>query len=174
METFIYIIFKLENKNNNQRRDKNKIPSFFTTFLIYLILFNVRGHIMYKIANKPAWKIIMKKWIFLLTIPFILTTNTAYAEKLASILEGKVMCQNISEIQVLVTENDGSILDMTNLSAAGVYKLDLTIMDTPSQSEVNKLILEVKNKAGTKTKYQVKQYLKVFDDTVLLRPVVFD
>lgn len=129
---------------------------------------------MYKIANKAVWKIIMKKWIFLLTIPFILSTNTAYAEKLASVLEGKIMSKNLSEIQVLITESDGSILDMTNLSAAGVYKLDLTIMDTPSQSEVNKLILEVKNKAGTKKKYQVKQYLKVFDEKVLLRPVVFD
>ena len=115
----------------------------------------------------------MKKWIFLLAIPFMFTTNTAYAEKLASVLEGKIMSKNLSEIQVLVTESDGSILDMTNLSATGVFKLDLTIMDEPSQSEVHKLILEVKNKAGKKKKYQVKHYIKVFNDTVLLRPISF-
>lgn len=116
----------------------------------------------------------MKRWLILITISFILTTNTAIAEKLATVLKGQIVTNNPGDIQVLVTESDGSILDMTDISAAGIYKLDLTIMDTPSRSEVNTLILEVKNKSGTKRKFLVNRYLVTFDDTVLLKPIILN
>ena len=121
-----------------------------------------------------VWRVIMKKWFILITIPFILTMNTAYAEKLATVLKGQIVGNNLEEIQVLVTESDGSILDMTNLTPAGIYELDLTIMDMPSHSEVKKLILEVKNKSGKKKKFPVKQYINIFGDTVLLAPISFN
>jgi len=116
----------------------------------------------------------MKRWTLLIAIPFMLTMNTVYAEKLAIELKGKIVTNDPANIQVLITESDGSILDMTNISAAGVYKLDLTIMDTPSHSEVKKLIVEVKNKTGAKRKFLVKKYLNVFDDVVLLKPIIFN
>jgi hypothetical protein len=116
----------------------------------------------------------MKRWTVLIAIPFMLTMNTVYAEKLATVLQGKVITNNPANIQVLITESDGSILDMTNVSATGMYKLDLTIMDTPSHSEVKKLIVEVKNKTGAKRKFAVKKYLNTFDDIVLLRPIIFN
>lgn len=116
----------------------------------------------------------MKKWFILIVMPLILTLNTAYAEQLATILKGQVVSNNLVEIQVLVTESDGSILDMTNLSAAGIYELDLTIMDMPSYSEIKKLIVEVKDKSGNKKKFPVKQYINIFDDTVLLTPIKFN
>ena len=82
---------------------------------------------------------------------------------------------DIKDIEISsLTESDGSILDMSNISAAGIFKLDLTIMDMPSQPEVKKLILEVKNKSGAKRKFAVKKYLKTFADTVLLRPIIFN
>lgn len=115
----------------------------------------------------------MKRWILVIAIPFMLTLNTVHAEKLATVLSGKIVTNNPASIQVLITESDGSILDMTDLSVSGMYQLDLTIMDTPSQSEVKKLIVEVKNKTGAKRKFRVKNYLNVFDDTVLLRPIIF-
>jgi hypothetical protein len=74
----------------------------------------------------------------------------------------------------VVTESDGSILDMTSISTTGVYNLDLTIMDTPSLSEVKKLIIEVKNNSGSKVKYLVKQYLKVSGDSILVKPFIFN
>ena len=99
--------------------------------------------------------------------------NTANAEKLATVLKGQIVGNNLEEIQVFVTESDGSILDMTNLTPAGIYELDLTIMDMPSHAEVKKLILEVKNKSGKK-KFPVKQYINIFADTVLLTPISFN
>ena len=116
----------------------------------------------------------MKNWLLLLTLNFILATGIANAETLATVLKGQIVTNNPADIQVLITESDGSILDMTNLSTAGIYKLDLTIMDMPSQSEVKKLILEVKNKTGSKRKFAVKKYLDTFADTVLLRPIIFN
>ena len=47
-------------------------------------------------------------------------------------------------------------------------------MDTPSLSEVKKLIVEVKDKSGTKKKFYVIKYLNIFGDTVLLKPITFN
>ena len=116
----------------------------------------------------------MKNWLLLITLSFILATNAISAELLATVLKGQIVTSNPADIQVLITESDGSILDMTSITAAGIYKLDLTIMDSPSHSEVKKLILEVKNKSGTKRKFAVKKYISNFGDTVLLRPIIFN
>lgn len=116
----------------------------------------------------------MKRWILYITLPCLFIVNTAYAEKLATVMKGQIMTSNPAGIQVLVTESDGSILDMTNLSSKGIYKLDLTIMDNPSHSEVKKLFVEVKDKSGKKKRFRVIQYINVFDDTVLLRPINFN
>lgn len=113
----------------------------------------------------------MIKRILLITTLIILNTNILYAEKLATVLRGKIITHNSSEIEVLIKESDGSILDMTDISASGIYNLDLTIMDKPSQSEVRRLIVEVKSKSGAKKKFSVSQYMNVFDDTVLLKPI---
>lgn len=115
----------------------------------------------------------MKKWLTLLALSFILSINSAYAVELATILRGKIVTTNPAGVQVLITEKDGSILDMTSISSAGVYNLDLTIMDTPSKSEVKELILEVKNKTGAKRKFKLNNYLLSFGDTVLLKPIIF-
>lgn len=115
---------------------------------------------------------IMKNRILLITAFFILSVNCLHAEKLATLLTGKIITNNSAAIQVLLKESDGIILDMSDLSATGVYKLDLTIMDTPSRSEVEKLILEVKNKPNLKKIFYIKQYLKIFEDTVLLKPII--
>ncbi len=116
----------------------------------------------------------MKNWLLLISLPFVLATSAVSAETLATVLKGQIVTNNPADIQVLITESDGSILDMTNISATGIFKLDLTIMDMPSQTEVKKLILEVKNKSGAKRKFAVKKYLNTFADTVLLRPIIFN
>lgn len=118
-------------------------------------------------------KIMIKQILFIATL-IILNTSVLYAEeKLATVLRGKIIAHNLSDVEVVIKESDGSILDMTDISAAGIFNLDLTIMDRPSLSEVRKLIVEVKNKSGTKKKFAVSQYMNVFDDTVLLKPIEF-
>lgn len=116
----------------------------------------------------------MKNWLLIITLPFVLATSAVGAESLATVMKGQIVTNNPADIQVLISESDGSILDMSSLSTAGTYKLDLTIMDIPSQSEVKKLILEVKSKTGSKRKFAVKKYLNTFADTVLLRPIIFN
>ena len=116
----------------------------------------------------------MKNWLLLITLSFLLATSAVSAEKLATVLKGQIVTNNPAAIQVLITESDGSILDMTNISEAGIYKLDLTIMDMPTHAEVKKLILEVKNKSGAKRKFAVKKYITNFGDTVLVRPIIFN
>ena len=117
---------------------------------------------------------IMKKRILLLAALFIFNSNILYAEELATILRGKIIATNLSDIQVFLKESDGIILDMTDVSATGIFNLDLTIMDTPSLSEVKKLIVEVKNKSGAKKNFLVKQYMKDFNDTVILKPIILE
>lgn len=114
----------------------------------------------------------MKNQILTIVALITLGINTLHAEKLATVLRGKIITNNLSGIEVLIKESDGSILDMTDISASGFYELDLTIMDTPSLLEVRKLIVEVKNKSGTKKEVHINQYLNVFDNTVLLKPIV--
>ena len=116
----------------------------------------------------------MKKWVYLITTSFILSANIAYAEKLATELIGEIVTKNPAELQIFITESDGSILDIATTSASGEYKLDLTVMDTPSLSEVEKLILEIKNKSGTKKKFKIKKYLNSFNDVVELKPILFN
>lgn len=114
----------------------------------------------------------MKTKLLMLISFLLLATNIVAAEKLATVLRGKIIANNLSGIVVLIKERDGSILDMTDISKQGIYQLDLTIMDTPTQKEVNKLIVEVKNKDGRKKTFSLHRYLNVFSDTVLLHPIV--
>lgn len=114
----------------------------------------------------------MKKRTLLIAAIFVLNINFLYAEKLATVLKGQIVADNLSGIEVFIKESDGSILDMTDISASGFYELDLTIMDTPSQSEVSKLIIKVKSKSGAKKEIHLNQYLNIFDDTVLLKPII--
>lgn len=116
----------------------------------------------------------MKNRLLLITLFFVFATNAISAELLATVLKGQIVTSNPAGVQVMITESDGSILDMTSITAAGIYQLDLTIMDTPSHSEVKKLILEVKNKSGSKRKFAIKNYLNSFGDVVLLKPIIFN
>lgn len=116
----------------------------------------------------------MRKRIWLIATLTILTTHIVHAEKLASVLKGKIIATNLSNIEVMVKESDGSILDMTDVSSNGVFKLDISIMDIPSLAEVKKLIVEVKDKSGTKKNYFVKKYMNDFNDTVILEPIIFE
>ena len=116
----------------------------------------------------------MGKRILLLAALSILILNPVHAEKLATVLRGKIIATNLPGIQVLLKESDGSILDMTNISSTGAFKLDISVMDTPSFTEVKKLIVEVKDKSGTKKNYFVKQYISDFNDTVMLEPIIFE
>ena len=109
--------------------------------------------------------------LLLLSTPY--STITA-ADKLATVLRGKVLMKNTADAKVFITESDGSILDMARISKDGKFQLDLTIMDTPSQEEVNKLILEVRKNKGNKKKYFLKPYIESFNDTVLLREIVYN
>jgi hypothetical protein len=97
--------------------------------------------------------------------------NTATAEPLATVMKGQVVANNPEGLRVIVTEKDGSILDMVDTTKTGVFKLDLTIMDTPSESEVMKLKLQIRGKSGVQKNIPVAKYLNVFSDTVLLRPI---
>ena len=114
----------------------------------------------------------MKKLNLLIAALYIININFIYSEKLATVLKEQMIANNLSGIEVFIKESDGSILDMADISATGFYELDLTIMDTPSQSEVRKLIIEVKSKSGAKKEIHLNQYLNVFDDTVLLKPII--
>ena len=115
----------------------------------------------------------MKSTILLIPILLIMSFNSVCAEKLATELHGKIVTNNPAGLQVHITESDGSILDMATTTPAGGYTLDLTIMDTPSQTEVEKLTLEVKNKFGKKKKYKIKNYIKSFGNTVELKPILY-
>ena len=116
----------------------------------------------------------VKRWFLSIVTLLLLAANAVYAEKLASTMKGQIVANNPAGLRVMVTESDGSILDITDTSAAGVYQLDLTVMDTPSQDEVKKLIVEVRDKSGTSKKFPVVRYLNIFDDTVLLRPIILN
>ena len=105
----------------------------------------------------------------------MLNINFLHAEKLATVLRGKIIASNLSDIQVMIKESDGSILDMTDIhSITGDYNLDLTIMDSPSLAEVKKLIVEVKDKTGKKKNFKLNQYLVDFNDTVSLNPIILE
>lgn len=116
----------------------------------------------------------MKNLTLLVALTFVFISNSFAAEKLYSTLRGKIVTNNTKDIQVLVTESDGSILDMTNISSSGEYSLDLTIMDTPSLVEVNKLFVEVKSTNGSKRKYPIRKQINVSGDTVLIKPLIFN
>jgi hypothetical protein len=116
----------------------------------------------------------MGKRILLITALTILTANFAYAEKLATVLRGKIIAANLSNIEVNIKESDGSILDMADVSSSGVFNLDISVMDTSSFSEVKKLIVEVKDKSGNKKNYLVRKYISDFNDTVQLEPIIFE
>lgn len=115
----------------------------------------------------------MKKQVLLITSLLLFSISILYSqEKLATVLQGKIIAPNLSEIEVFIKESDGSILDMTDATAAGTFSLDLTIMDIPSLAEVKKLTLEVKSKSGFKQNFSVNQYLNEFNDTVVLNPII--
>lgn len=116
----------------------------------------------------------MKRQFLLIFTLITLHSNIVYAEQLASILQGKIIASDFSSLQAMIKESDGSILDFADISASGTFKLDLTIMDTPSEPEVKKLTLEIKSKSGLIKNYPVKQYMTGFDDTVLLKPITFN
>ena len=103
----------------------------------------------------------------------LLCISNVYAEKLATQLRGKIIASNLSNVEILIKESDGSILDMTSVAANGTYKLDISVMDEPSLSHVKKLIMEVKNKAGNKKTYYIEEYITDFNETVVLNPIVF-
>lgn len=109
----------------------------------------------------------------LLSIVAFLTliTNAAGAEPLASIMKGQVVTSHPEGVRVIVAEKDGSILDIVETNKAGVFKLDLTVMDTPSESEIMKLNLQVRGKSGVKKNIPVASHVNIFSDTVLLRPI---
>ena len=121
-----------------------------------------------------VWQKTVKSWILSIVTLFILSANIVYAEKLATTLKGQIVANNPAGLRVMVMESDDSILDMTETSAEGVYKLDLTVMDTSSQDEVKKLVVEVRDKSGKRKKFPVARYLNIFDDTVLLRPIILN
>ena len=116
----------------------------------------------------------MRKRILLIAALTLLTTHIVHAEKLATVLRGKIIAANLSELEVMVKESDGSILDMTGVTPTGIFKLDISIMDMASLAEVRKLIVEVKDKSGTKKNYFVKKYMNDFNDTVKLEPIIFE
>ena len=113
----------------------------------------------------------MYRWFLSIVTFLIITTNVSFAETLASVMKGQVVANNPEGVRVVVTESDGSILDIVDTNKAGVFKLDLSVMDTPSQSEVMKLNLQVRGSSGEKKTVSVSRYVNVFADTVLLRPI---
>jgi hypothetical protein len=117
--------------------------------------------------------VIRVKRICLIAALTLFTANIVYAEQLATVLRGKIIAANLSDIEVMVKESDGSILDMTDVSSKGIFKLDISIMDMSSLAEVKKLVVEVKDKSGNKKDYFVKKYMSDFNDTVKLKPIIF-
>ena len=113
----------------------------------------------------------MNRYLLSIIAFLTLTTNVFAAEPLASVLKGQVVANNPKGLRVIITEKDGSILDMTDTNNEGVFKLDLSVMDTPSESEVMKLYLQVRGKKGVKKEIPIANYLNIFSDTVLLRPI---
>lgn len=109
---------------------------------------------------------------FLSIIAFlVLTINAFAAEPLATVMKGQVVAHNPEGLRVVVAEKDGSILDIVETNKDGVFRLDLTVMDTPSEVEVMKLNLQVRGKSGAQKSISVAKYLNIFSDTVLLRPI---
>lgn len=113
----------------------------------------------------------MYRWTLSIVTFLLISINVSVAEPLASIMKGQVLASNAEGLRVVVTESDGSILDIVDTNKAGVFKLDLSVMDTPSESEVMKLNLQVRGKSGVKKTIPVARYVNVFSDTVLLRPI---
>ncbi len=116
----------------------------------------------------------MKRWIFLLVLPFLFISAAYSIEKQASILHGRIVTSDPTAIEVFILDNDGSILDLGSLTKDGTFKLDLSVMDEPVKAEVYKLTLEVKKKTGSKRRFPLKPYIKKFDDTVELKPIIFN
>ena len=113
----------------------------------------------------------MFKHILAVVTFLVFTTNISVAETLASVMKGQVVAHNPEGLRIMVAENDGSILDIVETGKSGVFKLDLSVMDTPSQSEVMKLNLQIRGKSGEKKVIPVSRYVNIFADTVLLRPI---
>ncbi len=116
----------------------------------------------------------MKRRILLLALSLLAVTTVTAAELMASTLKGRIITSNPKQVEVFITENDGSILDLGDIDQTGQFQLDISVMDEPSYAEVNKLFLEIREKKGPKQRFAVKQYLKRFDETVELRPIVLN
>ncbi|MGD8483459.1 MAG: hypothetical protein PVJ63_09100 [Thioalkalispiraceae bacterium] len=116
----------------------------------------------------------MKRWILSFTTLLILSTQAGYAEQLAKTLKGQVVTDDPVGLRVMITDQEGTLLDLTDTGALGVYKLDLTVMDTPSKAQVSKLFVVVRDKSGNSKKVPVADYLNIFDETVLLRPITLN
>ena len=116
----------------------------------------------------------MKRWIFLLLLPFLLIHAVYGIEKQASILQGRVVTSDPANIEVFILDKDGSILDLGSLTKDGTFKLDLSVMDEPIEAEVDQLTLEIKKKTGSKRRFPLKPYIKKFDETVELKPIIFN
>lgn len=113
----------------------------------------------------------MYRWFLSIVTFLLLTTNVSVAEPLASVMKGQVVADNPEGIRVLITDKDGSILDIVDTNKMGVFKLDLTVMDTPSQSNIMDLKLQLRGKSGVKKTVPVAGYVNIFSDTVLLKPI---
>ena len=124
-----------------------------------------------KLIPYEARRFAVHRYLLSISVFLLLTTNVFAAEPLASVLKGQVIAKNPEGLRVVVAEKDGSILDMVETNKDGVFKLDLTVMDTPSETEVMKLNLKVRGKSGAQKSISVANYLNIFSDTVLLRPI---
>lgn len=113
----------------------------------------------------------MRGFIFSFFILFLLVPGVSSAEALASKLKGQVVADNPVGLRVFLKDSENVILDMTDTGEGGVYLLDLTVMDNPTQSELQKLYLEVRQKNGKITRAAIRDFLNVFDQTSLMRPV---
>ena len=113
----------------------------------------------------------MRSWIFSIFILFLLVPHVSTAETLATIMKGQVVADNPVGLRVMLKDSENVILDMTDTGAGGVYQLDLTVMDNPTQSDSKKLYLEVRNKNGKSTRVAIRDFLNVFDTTALMRPI---
>lgn len=113
----------------------------------------------------------VRSWISSIVVYLVLAGHVVVAEPLATVMKGQIVATTPEKLRVMIAEKDGSILDIAEPNRGGVFKLDLTIMDTPSLSEVMELDLQIRDKSGLRKKVPVAKYLNIFGDTVLLRPI---
>lgn len=114
--------------------------------------------------------------MFLFTVVTFTTCGSTFAATgTVDVLLGKVQTViSKKKLTIFLLDRDGSILDLTVPDRNGNFKLDATIMDDPTYSNLIKLKIRISEKKGVVKEYKISDNVAEYVGTkVTLSPQAF-